>query len=751
MASEGRFGGVQECRARVSKASRFATALLFLLLAAAGGSARAQSIGPTPYIANGNQTIDWPEVGAFFTELGECSATLVGCRTAITAAHCVCDATGTGASCGGGEFVVDPTSVAFFLSQAGFFPVDSIEIPPGYAFSQQGDAAVLHLGTPLRGIRPRHINELARLPYGAFGTIVGFGLSENTDFGIRRQGTISTISCAMPGGVPDATNICWNSSLPNSSTCEGDSGGPLLADIGAGTTLAGITTGGDASTCQVTGYSFDTDVFVIHDWIRQQVGSELDAESCGDGPQVGDAAVASLPLYGTVTTQNIRSWAVPAGTKVLRVGLNGAGAGDVDLYVGPGGATSPAQAACSSAGFGNFEYCEVPDPAPGTWSALVSVAGGAVDYQLTPTLLPEDPPPPPLGLGWIVSTSFTSDEVFEVDPAGGTRAVIASRLRGMGPDLNGPEGVVLDRDGTVLVANSQDLNLVRIDPATGNRMVVSGCADAACSSTVGAGPAFFAPRFLALDPDRTILVADRSNPGPYALVRVDASTGNRTVVSGCADAACAVLVGSGSAIGRLFGIRLEASGSILAVDGQALYRIDPASGDRAIVSGCADAACSGVVGSGPLAGQPADIAIGTNGSIYVSYRIEGTPFGAVRLVDPVSGDRTQVSGCVDAACADAVGSGPPFVDAFGLAFDAGGALLVGDGGLEAIVRVDPATGSRTSISGCADPTCQSAVGTGPGFGDALGVARVPEPGAAPCAAALLGALVLLARSRRRSS
>jgi hypothetical protein len=723
------------------------TALVPLLLAAAGGAARAQSIGATPYIANGNETIGWPEVGAFFTELGECSATLVGCRTAITAAHCVCDATGTGASCGGGESVVDPTSVAFFLPQAGFFSVSSIEIPPSYAFSQQGDAAVLELGTPLRSIRPRHINELARLPYGTFGTIVGYGLSETTDFGIRREGTISTISCTMPGGVPDSTNICWNSSLPNSSTCEGDSGGPLLADVGAGLTLAGITTGGDESTCQVTGYSFDTDVFVIHDWIRQQVGTELDALSCGDGPQLGDAAVSSLPLSGTVTSQNVRTWGVPAGTKVLRVGLNGAGAGDADLYVGPGGTTSPAQAACSSATSGSLEYCEVPDPTPGTWSALVTTAGGAVDYQLTPTMIPEDPAPPPLAPGWIVSTSFTSNELFEVDPGAGTRAVIASRLRGTGPDLDGPEGVALDRDGTALVANSQDQNLLRVDPTTGSRVVVSGCADAACSSTVGAGPAFFAPRFLALYPDRAILVADRSNPGLYALVRVDPATGNRSVVSGCADPACAVVVGGGAAIARLFGVRFEASGSILAVDGQALYRIDPASGDRAILSGCVDAGCSGSVGNGPIDGQPADIAIDTDGSIYVSYRIEGTPFGAVRRIDPVSGDRTQVSGCLDAACASTVGSGSPFVDAFGLAFDASRALLVGDGGLEAIVRVDPATGNRTSVSGCADPTCQSAVGTGPGFGDALGVARVPEPGTAPGAVALLGALALLARSR----
>ena len=719
-----------------------------LLLGSGAAPARAQAPAAVPYIANGNPTAAWPEVGAFFTPLGECSATLIGCRTALTAAHCVCDATGTGASCGGGEFVLDPASVYLFFPQAGFFGVDAIQIPPSFVFAQQGDAAVLELGAPLRGIRPRQINQLARPPFGTPGIIVGFGLSETGDFGIRRDGAVLTTSCALPNGVPEATNICWNSALPYSNTCEGDSGGPLLVDLGAGTTLAGVTTGGDATTCQVAAYSFDTDVFVLRDWIRQQAGVELDATGCGDGAQLGDAAVTSLALTGTASSQDERSFQVPVGTQVLRVGLNGAGAGNADLYLNPGVPPTPPQAACSSTGIDSFEYCEISSPAPGTWYALVNATGGAVDYQLTVAMLPQDPAPPPRAPGWIVTTNFTSDELMEVDPAGGSRAVVSSSLRGAGPALASPEGLALDRDGSVLVANPPARNLMRVDPASGDRSVVSGCADAACSSTVGAGAAFFAPRFVVRSP-AAILVADRSSPGQYALVRVDPANGDRSLLSGCADPSCTQVVGGGPAIGRLFGIQLDASGAILAVDGQALYRIDATTGDRTLVSGCVDAACTSSVGSGPLAGQPADLAVAADRSIYVSYRIEGTPFGALRRVDPTTGDRTQVSGCVDAACASTVGSGPAFVDAFGIRFDPDRELLIADGGLEAILRIDPATGDRTPVSGCTGASCPSAVGSGPGFGDTLGLALVPEPPAARSACVLLGTLALVARVRRR--
>ncbi len=64
---------------------------------------------------------------------------------------------------------------------------------------------------------------------------------------------------------------------------------------------------------------------------------------------------------------------------------------------------------------------------------------------------------------------------------------------------------------------------------------------------------------------------------------------------------------------------------------------------------------------------------------------------AIAKVDPLTKERTTVSG-------PGVGTGPAFKSPTALTVEADGNILVADFGLSAVVRVDPATGNRTIVS-----------------------------------------------------
>jgi len=119
----------------------------------------------------------------------------------------------------------------------------------------------------------------------------------------------------------------------------------------------------------------------------------------------------------------------------------------------------------------------------------------------------------------------------------------------------------------------------------------------------------------------------------------------------------------------------------------AVFRVDPVTGDRTILSDVN-------TGSGPGFGNPIGIAVEAAGSLVVVDFV----LGAVFRVDPVTGNRTILS---DAS----TGSGPGFGSPIHIAVEADGSLVVVDFVLGAVFRVDPVTGDRTVID-CPSPSSQ---------------------------------------------
>jgi sugar lactone lactonase YvrE len=181
-----------------------------------------------------------------------------------------------------------------------------------------------------------------------------------------------------------------------------------------------------------------------------------------------------------------------------------------------------------------------------------------------------------------------------------------------------------------------------------------------------------------------------------AIFLVDPSTGARTIFSDFGDPAQGP-TGDGFGNGQ-GGVAIDSSGNILVGDNNMLFSVNPANGNRTVLSDFFDPA------QGPTGGDPSGIAIDSSGNILV---IAGELF----TVDPSNGNRTLLSDFGDAA-QGSLGVGP-----FGVAIDSNGDILVidlsaGTGGLGALFRVDPSNGNRTVLSDFGDPA-QGILGENP--------------------------------------
>jgi Ca2+-binding RTX toxin-like protein len=140
--------------------------------------------------------------------------------------------------------------------------------------------------------------------------------------------------------------------------------------------------------------------------------------------------------------------------------------------------------------------------------------------------------------------------------------------------------------------------------------------------------------------DETYVVDQDAGSGAAgALFRVDTASGNRSLVSDFGNAAQGPLGSDPS------GLALEASGTVLVIDkdagtdfGGALFRVDPASGNRSLVSDFGNPA------QGPLGSAPFGLALEAAGTVLVIDDTGGTGnAGVLFRVDRVSGQRTVVS------------------------------------------------------------------------------------------------------------
>jgi DNA-binding beta-propeller fold protein YncE len=228
--------------------------------------------------------------------------------------------------------------------------------------------------------------------------------------------------------------------------------------------------------------------------------------------------------------------------------------------------------------------------------------------------------------------------------------------------------------------------VMRVDAATGNRTVLSGCTQGSsqsCQSIImGDGPPFQFPQSIAVEANGQLVVADRDRA---AVLRVDPESGNRTILSDNA-------AGNGPALQSPRAIAVAPDGALMVVAAMvsrvpnvsvpdAIIQVHPLTGDRVLISGLQTG--GGLLSVFDLLDA---IAIEPSGSVIVASSF----FRVLLRVHPLTGNRTVVSG-------EHIGSGPPFFPA-SVAVNAAHTLVVLDSQFGAVLHVDAASGARTIVS-----------------------------------------------------
>ena len=390
-------------------------------------SLQAVSGGLQPRIVNGvPATGEYPPVGLLFRAdiQSICTGTLIGCNTFLTAAHCL-----------GESF--NPAGAIVFFQHAGFFLVTNAAVHPQWESFVRSDVAVLTLSADVTGIQPARINTVGEPPLGTPGDIVGFGGvgdanpgNATTLAGILRRGDVVTSSCTS---VPDSSHVCFSFQNPlgnpgeDSSTCFGDSGGPMFTSVsGIGTAVTGVASGVTTSSCLPPAVPFHADVSFDRDWIIGTAAGDLAPLQCstlptalGPGTTVFADEFTLSDTDGGVEYQFV----VGAGLTQLRFVTNGemVPQQNYDLYVNLGSSPTPGDFDCSSTGITTLGSCTFNSPAAGTYFVVVDNSFASEgEFQLTATAFgaaqPTWSPTPTLAISLTPTMTWTPTPTRTITP-----------------------------------------------------------------------------------------------------------------------------------------------------------------------------------------------------------------------------------------------------------------------------------------------------------------------------------------------
>ena len=141
-----------------------------------------------------------------------CTATLISPTWVLTAAHCLQDSSNPQ------DYAFVPQADYSCCLASGGLAISSIVANPAYNVLEH-DQGLVHLSSPVSGITPLMINNLAPPSVGDYLHLLGYGLTQAGSNTLKELGLLKITGL-------DSTTISYDSVQPYAQSCQGDSGAP---------------------------------------------------------------------------------------------------------------------------------------------------------------------------------------------------------------------------------------------------------------------------------------------------------------------------------------------------------------------------------------------------------------------------------------------------------------------------------------------------------------------------------------------